>query len=689
MRNWKLNFIIKRLCTLVFLSLSASMLFGYEISFAQSGSVLILAPADGATNVPVDTTVSATFSGVPNFTEFTVKYNNDLFPVAGTISGWGTPMVTFTPNNDLPYGEIFTVRILNITIAGVPLNGEDCDMDGSTDDLCWQFTSFYPAVSFEASTYQTSEDDGQVSLIITLNGGTSNSVLVDYVAVDISANHPDDYTPNAGSVTFQPFEIVQTIPFNIVDDTLIEGPEQFQVVLTQAQNASLGVAEAVVAIADNDFLPDVAFATSTASIDEAGGQVQLDLVLSQPGNMPVIVDYVTQDGSATYPSDYSDSGGSVTIPAGSTNHTMAIPIVNDFEVEGPENFQVILTGAQNATLGTPTTVDITIQDDDQPLAVTISPESVTVPIGEAVAFEATHQGGQPPFVYTWDFADGTSMVSPDLIQSHTYLAPGVYLATFNVADDTGQTATATSTVTAGNPPQASFLVDRTVVLTGETVIFTNTSVGDDPLTYNWDFGDGATSSAESPSHSYSAPGEYVVTLTVSNLFGSSSSTALITVEAHIISLAELIVTESVIIWPDILTGTARFEISGNVTLPSTHTDSSLSGPVTFTLQIDNQMDNDIVTLATSGNKSFFHESYEESVTGLEVRDIVIEWVTDSSAEFTVGGQFSLPPANPATQPPVANYGFSAPVLTNGLPQHIVDDIDVLHNVQGNVWQFGP
>jgi len=37
-----------------------------------------------------------------------------------------------------------------------------------------------------------------------------------------------------------------------------------------------------------------------------------------------------------------------------------------------------------------------------------------------------------------------------------------------------------------------------------------------PLTFSWDFGDGATSSAEFPAHTYSAQGKYTVTLTVVN-----------------------------------------------------------------------------------------------------------------------------------------------------------------------------
>ena len=45
----------------------------------------------------------------------------------------------------------------------------------------------------------------------------------------------------------------------------------------------------------------------------------------------------------------------------------------------------------------------------------------------------------------------------------------------------------------------------------------------DPLSYSWDFGDGGTSSAAAPAHTYSAPGDYTARLTVSDGLGGSST----------------------------------------------------------------------------------------------------------------------------------------------------------------------
>ncbi len=65
---------------------------------------------------------------------------------------------------------------------------------------------------------------------------------------------------------------------------------------------------------------------------------------------------------------------------------------------------------------------------------------------------------------------------------------------------------------------ADFSVDRTMIKPGATVTFTNTSAGD-VITSTWKFGDGGTLTGQLPqvvTHTYTSPGEYTVTLTVTD-----------------------------------------------------------------------------------------------------------------------------------------------------------------------------
>jgi PKD repeat protein len=70
-------------------------------------------------------------------------------------------------------------------------------------------------------------------------------------------------------------------------------------------------------------------------------------------------------------------------------------------------------------------------------------------------------------------------------------------------------------------PTAAFTFSPASPTPGQTVQFTDTSAGS-PTSWQWDFGDGATSTSQNPSHAFSQMATYSVSLTVRNGFGSDS-----------------------------------------------------------------------------------------------------------------------------------------------------------------------
>lgn len=86
----------------------------------------------------------------------------------------------------------------------------------------------------------------------------------------------------------------------------------------------------------------------------------------------------------------------------------------------------------------------------------------------------------------------------------------------------------TKEVTVVGPPVADYIAEDE----GLTVNFTNTS--ENVISYSWDFGDGGTSTEESPSHTFAAAGTYTVVLTATDEDGVVVETSQeITVEVPI------------------------------------------------------------------------------------------------------------------------------------------------------------
>lgn len=114
---------------------------------------------------------------------------------------------------------------------------------------------------------------------------------------------------------------------------------------------------------------------------------------------------------------------------------------------------------------------------------------------------------------TWDFGDGdthTSCGDP----SHTYACAGAYTVTLAVSGLGGtDTLTQTSYITVYEPVRADFSGSPTSGLVPLSVHFTNQSTGDYG-TCLWEFGDGVTSTLESPTHAYTVVRVYTVTLSI-------------------------------------------------------------------------------------------------------------------------------------------------------------------------------
>lgn len=85
---------------------------------------------------------------------------------------------------------------------------------------------------------------------------------------------------------------------------------------------------------------------------------------------------------------------------------------------------------------------------------------------------------------------------------------------------------------AAPPPTAAFTA-TTPVYIGQSVIFTNTSVGPPPLTYQWDFGDAGPPAGDThPTHRYQAVGVYTVTLTARHGAAAATYTAVVEVRSR-------------------------------------------------------------------------------------------------------------------------------------------------------------
>ena len=152
--------------------------------------------------------------------------------------------------------------------------------------------------------------------------------------------------------------------------------------------------------------------------------------------------------------------------------------------------------------------------------------------GESLTYTASVNEGEAtqPLTYQWDFGDGST--GSGQTASNTYQESGTYTVTFTASNEAGEDSqTLTVDVVEVEPARiVSLDADPNPADEGESVSFSADVQGDSPISYMWDFGDGATAEGGSPSHTYEDPGTYTVELTASNDAGEDSRTLTMTVE---------------------------------------------------------------------------------------------------------------------------------------------------------------
>jgi PKD repeat protein len=137
-----------------------------------------------------------------------------------------------------------------------------------------------------------------------------------------------------------------------------------------------------------------------------------------------------------------------------------------------------------------------------------------------VAFR-DHSTGTTPLNYLWEFGDGAT--STEQNPTHNYIRKGLYTVKLTVTNAYGSsTETKENYIAIGLAPNADFSGEPTTGNTPLAVAFTDRSTGH-PTSWNWNFGDGKGSSGQNPVHMYWSSGEYTVTLTASNEFGTSDT----------------------------------------------------------------------------------------------------------------------------------------------------------------------
>ncbi len=221
--------------------------------------------------------------------------------------------------------------------------------------------------------------------------------------------------------------------------------------------------------------------------------------------------------------DANITRGAAPLAVGFTDRSTGVPVswswdFGDGTTSGEQNpvhvyaeagtYTVTLTATNPAGSDTVEAADSIVVFEPPAASFTANATAGFVPF--AVRFNDTSTGN--PVSWLWDFGDNA--ISTEANPVHVYTDAGTYPVSLTVANDIGgDTLTRSDYITVTVPPRAAFDANVTLGTSPLVVQFTDESTGN-PKTWRWDFGDGRSSVKQHPVHTYTAVGNYSVSLTV-------------------------------------------------------------------------------------------------------------------------------------------------------------------------------
>ena len=185
----------------------------------------------------------------------------------------------------------------------------------------------------------------------SLGQASNGSVSVSYSTRDLSATAGQDFTAKSGTLSFAPGESVKTVVVDLLDDSVAEALERFELVLSNPINAALGDGVALGQIALNDGAGSAQprISVSDVTVGEADRYVDIPVLLHAPSTNPITVDY-TYDTPTAAGNDFVAFGGTLNFAPGETAKTVRVQLRDDSTAEGPETFYFGLRDASNAAI---------------------------------------------------------------------------------------------------------------------------------------------------------------------------------------------------------------------------------------------------------------------------------------------------------------------------------------------------
>uniref|UniRef100_UPI003FA2AD5C Calx-beta domain-containing protein n=1 Tax=Sphaerotilus montanus TaxID=522889 RepID=UPI003FA2AD5C len=396
----------------------------------------------------------------------TATSGSDYGAVSGTLTfapGELTRTISVPITDDLVYegAETFKIQLTSPSVNALIADdtGIGTIMDDGTGTVPPGVTPTDDRPRATINDVIVNEGAGTATFTVTLAGTATTPITLGFATSDGTAKAGLDYSATTGTLTFAPGETSKSITVPILNDTVYEGSETFDVTLNNpSSNVVLGDPLGLGTIKDDGTGPvppgvtpddDRPLVTiNDVLVNEGSKSAIFTVTLSNPSDLDATVKYTSIDGTGINKAeagfDYEAVLGTLIFkPGDPLTQTISVPLKNDTVYEGAETFQIVLTDPTNARValagagvdttkdntgigtimddGTGTLVDPTpndpppAPDDDRPHVASVS--NAIAPEGSPLDFTVTLSNASTSVTtVTLTLKDGSANITSDTPQ---------------------------------------------------------------------------------------------------------------------------------------------------------------------------------------------------------------------------------------------------------------------------------
>ncbi|MCK4474594.1 PKD domain-containing protein, partial [Candidatus Bathyarchaeota archaeon] len=431
--------------------------------------------------------------------------NNVFVDGTVTVSSLQPPVASFTFSPMSPYtGQDVT---FDASLS--------YDLDGTIDSYTWSFGD--GAIGNGKIVTHSYTDNGtyEVELTVVDNDGLTD---IESESITVLNRHPVASFTESAETAY----VGDAVTFNASES---HDPDGY--IVSYFWNFGDG-ANATGVIVDHAYAVNATFTVTLTITDDDGASASADATETILVNeSPVAI--FTESAETVYT-------GETTVFNATESYDPDGSIIDYFWIFGDETNDAGTIVSHAYTDDGTYIVTLTITDDDGATALASAAKTVlnrppianftesaeTVYTSEVIYFNASASYDLDGTVvsYWWDFGDGANATGVTV--DHAYADDGSYAVTLTVTDDDGATASAVALeIISNRSPTAVFTCKTSTAYSGEVIPF-DASASYDPdgsiVSYTWNFGDDniTTSFTTTINHTYTTPGTYNVTLTVTD-----------------------------------------------------------------------------------------------------------------------------------------------------------------------------